>query len=124
MSKKIVEIEVAEGGTTSVIMKSLLLLNMESKVYSVDLNECLYCDREKETGYIWKSLSNNILGKSTQEFKLGNTIAGCINEIGSGIDSAIIDTTHILPGEILDFLCILPYLKKDATVILHDVALN
>lgn len=122
--KKIVEIGVAEGGTTAVIMETLSLLNMKSEVYSVDLNEALYYDREKETGYVWKALSDYIAGESTQEFKLGTTIAGTINEIGDAIDLAIIDTTHSLPGEILDFLCILPYLEKHATVLLHDTSQN
>lgn len=122
--EKIVEIGVAEGGTTAVIMESLFLLGMESRVYSVDLNRELYCNREKETGYVWKEVCNDIPGKSMQEFKLGETIAGCIDEISNEIDLAIIDTTHILPGEILDFLCILPYLKRNATVLLHDISLN
>lgn len=122
--EKIVEIGVAEGGTTAVIMESLFLLGMESRVYSVDLNQKLYCNREKATGYVWQEMCNEITGRSIQEFKLGKTIADCIDEIGDAIDLAIIDTTHILPGEILDFLCILPYLKKNATVLLHDISLN
>ncbi len=122
--KKIVEIGVAEGGTTAVIMNCLTLLDMDSKVYSVDLNEKLYYDKNRETGYIWKDLSKYIRGKNTHQFKLGKTIAGCIDEIGADIDFVIIDTTHVLPGELLDFLGILPYLTKNAVVVLHDVSLN
>lgn len=122
--KKIVEIGVAEGGTTAVIMNCLRLLHLESKVYSVDLNEKLYYDQNKETGYIWKNMLAYIDGKSIHEFKLGKTIAGCIDEIGTDVDFVIIDTTHVLPGEVLDFLCILPYLNKEATVVLHDISLN
>jgi hypothetical protein len=44
--------------------------------------------------------------------------------VGNQIDFVIIDTVHLLPGEILDFLCILPYLSEHATVILHDVNMN
>ena len=69
--KKIVEIGVAEGGTTAVIMNCLTLLDMDSKVYSVDLNEKLYYDKNRETGYIWKDLSKYIRGKNTHQFKLG-----------------------------------------------------
>ena len=43
-----------------------------------------------------------------------------IDEIGSDIDFLILDTLHIVPGEILDFLVCLPYLTKDAIVVLHD----
>lgn len=47
-----------------------------------------------------------------------------IDEIGNEIDFVILDTVHYLPGEILDFLAMLPYLKEGAVVVLHDVADN
>ena len=47
-----------------------------------------------------------------------------IEKIGGDIDFVILDTMHVLPGEILDFLAILPYLKKNAVVVLHEVILN
>ena len=40
------------------------------------------------------------------------------------IDFCLIDTSHLIPGEILDFLMILPYLKDNATVVFHDVKLH
>lgn len=33
----------------------------------------------------------------------------------------MIDTSHFEPGEILDFLIILPFLKEEAIVIFHDI---
>ena len=47
-----------------------------------------------------------------------------VEEIGGGVDFVILDTVHALPGEVLDFLAVLPYLTDDALVVLHDVALN
>lgn len=47
-----------------------------------------------------------------------------IEEIGGDIDFVILDTAHVLPGEILDFIAVLPYLKKDAVVVLHDIMEN
>ena len=35
---------------------------------------------------------------------------------------AFIDTAHYEPGEILDFLIILPFLREKAVVIFHDIA--
>jgi len=119
--KKIVEIGVAEGGTTAVIMNTLTMLGEVSEVYSVDLCERFYVDASLETGYEYARLSQYIENKNKHRFLLGKTIAGCLEEIGEGIDCVIIDTTHILPGEVLDFLCVLPYLAKNACVILHDV---
>lgn len=51
----------------------------------------------------------------------GRTIAGQIDIIGNEIDMVIIDTTHMMPGEILDFLSVFPYLGVGATIVLHDV---
>ena len=47
-----------------------------------------------------------------------------MDEIGGEIDLCLIDTMHINPGEFLDFLIVLPYLKKNAILILHDIALH
>ena len=120
--KKILEIGVANGGTTLLIMNTLQMLGIEAEMISVDLNELWYRDRHKETGFIFKENVQVSLGE--HRFLLGHCIAKQIEEIGKGIDFAIIDTTHSMPGELLDFLTIYPYLTKDATVVFHDVNLN
>lgn len=123
--KKILEIGIAEGGTTAVIVNCLSLLGNKCDVYSVDLSESCYYDNQKKTGYEYERLAQYIDRTNvTHHILLGKIIAKQLEKIGGGIDFAIIDTTHQLPGEILDFLCILPYLTKDATVVLHDVDLN
>lgn len=122
--KKIVEIGVADGGTTGVIMNALRIMGLESELFSVDLCERFYRDNTKVTGYEYERIKELIGGKSKQTFLLGKTIAAQIEKIGKGIDFVIIDTTHKLPGEVLDFLTVLPYLTDNATVILHDVNVN
>ena len=44
-----------------------------------------------------------------------------MENIGKGIDMAFFDTVHFEPGEILDFLMVLPFLKEEAIVIFHDI---
>ena len=44
-----------------------------------------------------------------------------MEKIGGNIDLAFFDTTHHEPGEILDFLLILPFLKEEAVVVFHDI---
>lgn len=61
--------------------------------------------------------------RGKHEFMLGTTLPFVIDKIGGDIDFVILDTTHSLPGEILDFLVVLPYLKNDAVVCMHDVSL-
>ena len=124
---KIVEIGVAEGGTTGVITNALNMLGVEADFYSVDLNERLFCNTEYETGYQYKELKQrmDLSHKGVRhKFMFGKTIAGQIKEIGANIDMVIIDTMHRLPGELLDFLCVLPYMSKNGIVVLHDVNLN
>ena len=45
-----------------------------------------------------------------------------MQSIGDNIDMLLIDTAHFEPGEILDFLIVLPFLKEEAIVIFHDIA--
>ena len=60
----------------------------------------------------------------THEFHLGKVLPQVIDEIGGEIDFVILDTVHGLPGEVLDFIAVLPFLKIDSIVVLHDVSLN
>lgn len=123
--KKILELGVAEGGSTAIIMETLAMLGLDSEVWSVDLNENFYHDSTKKTGYEYIKLEKEYADRwSKHHFLFGKAIPGQIDTIGNGIDMAIIDTTHKMPGEVMDFLCIFPYLQPGATIVLHDVNLN
>ena len=52
----------------------------------------------------------------------GKIAADVIKEIGNEIDLVFIDSAHFEPGEILDFLIILPFLKEEGIVCFHDIA--
>lgn len=54
----------------------------------------------------------------------GKYLPQVIDEIGNEIDFVILDTMHTMPGEGLDFIAVLPYLKAGAVVVMHDVSLN
>lgn len=120
--KKILEIGVAAGGTTAIIMQCLSDLKMdESEFISCDLNEMFYRDLSKKTGFLGEEIKVS-LPFVNHRFILGHVIAEVIDEIGDNIDFVILDTVHSLPGEVLDFPVLLPYLSNNATVVLHDVA--
>ena len=123
--KKIVEVGVASGGTTLVILQCLKMLELNSSLFSVDLNERLYSDKEKETGYVARNNEKDDRYASLyHRYLLGKYLPEVLPEIDNGIDFLILDTVHHLPGEVLDFLAALPLLKNGATVVLHDVALQ
>jgi predicted O-methyltransferase YrrM len=110
---KIVEIGVNRGGSSIIILNAIDDIN-QAKLYSIDLNS------QKEVGecvnkYFPKFMKNWILFK-------GDLATAFLEKIGNDIDMVFIDTVHYQPGEILDFLMVLPFLKEEAIVIFHDIA--
>jgi hypothetical protein len=69
-------------------------------------------------------MSDDVEDKSNFKIYRGYDYLDVYDEIGSGIDMAIIDTVHLMPGEFLTFLTALPQLKDGCIVILHDIHLN
>ena len=51
----------------------------------------------------------------------GNTTAAFIEEIGNNIDFVFIDTAHVMPGEVLNIIEILPFLKQNAIIAFDDI---
>lgn len=120
--KKIVEVGVAAGGTTAVILNCLKSIGCICEIYSVDVCEQCYLDISKKTGFIAEEmLKEELIDTVKHEFVLGNTIAAALDRIGGDIDFVILDTMHSLPGELLDFISLYHSLDKKAVVIFHDI---
>lgn len=119
--KKILEIGVAAGGGSALILNSIKDFD-DSKLYSIDYSKYYFADTTKQCGHYVYDHFYNLTNK--WELYTGGVTAKFIEQIGGGIDLCILDTMHLLPGEILDFLMVLPFLKKNATVIVHDVILS
>lgn len=113
---KVLEVGVSSG-SSSVIILNAIKDNPNAHLYSIDYLTPWYKDHSKLTGFVMDSYP-----KLKEQWTLftGGVAAKFMEEIGQGIDLVFIDTAHSLPGEALDFLMILPYLKKDALLILHD----
>ena len=111
--KKVIELGVANGGSSIIILNAINDFE-NSKLYSLDLNSEDYIG-DCVTKYFPQFIPNWKLFK-------GNIATEFIENIGNNIDIALIDTAHFEPGEILDFLIILPFLKEEAIVIFHDIA--
>ncbi len=118
--KKILEVGVAAGGSTAIILQCLEDIGNKYEMHSVDVSEKYYRTRDKQTGFLADSIRKN-LNSGTHKFYFGKILPLVIDDIGRDIDFVILDTVHSLPGEILDFLVVLPYLKDNAIVCLHDV---
>ncbi len=126
---KILEVGVSSGASSVVILNAMQELP-GSKLYSVDLSEKYYPDVNDESrkdkrpsGFLVREYFPDIDEKKWRLFT-GNVSAAFMEEIGGGVDFVLLDASHHLPGELLDFLMVLPFLKTGATVVLHDINLN
>ncbi len=124
--KKILEVGVAAGASTAIILQALEDIGAPYEMHSIDLSPKLYCDDSKDTGFLGKFAKEKVFGnlRGTHKFHLGIYLPQVIDEIGGEIDFVILDTLHALPGEVLDFLTVLPYLTDDAVIVLHDIFLH
>ncbi len=119
--KKVLEVGVAAGASSVVMMNALETASKDYEFYSVDLVEQYYREPNKKTGYVVEEYKEFV---EKRKLFTGGFVGKFLDEIGDGIDFCLIDTAHRIPGEILDFLMILPYLTKDAVVVLHDTSLH
>ncbi|MCL2348822.1 MAG: class I SAM-dependent methyltransferase [Planctomycetaceae bacterium] len=118
--RKILEIGVSAGGSSALILNAIQDVP-EAHLYSVDFSNTYYRDRNKKCGFYVEENFPEFLARWT--LKTGKLAAEYMDEFGCEFDFCFIDTAHCLPGEILDYLMVLPYLKNHAFVTLHDLSL-
>ncbi|MCR4622488.1 MAG: class I SAM-dependent methyltransferase [Clostridiales bacterium] len=121
--RKILEVGVANGGTSAVIIECMHELGSAYELHCVDILETGYAGSEHEIGFLGKEASE-LYGFEGRRLWKGVCLPQVIDRIGSGIDFLILDTSHVLPGETLDFLIAYPYLSEGAFVCLHDIRQN
>lgn len=117
--KKILEVGVAAGASSIVILNAVK--NMDSHIYAVDYSENYYRDESLKSGYFVEHYPEL---KQKYSLYTGGLAGKYLEQIGGEIDFCLIDTMHSNPGEILDFIMVLPYLKEDAIVVFHDTNLH
>ncbi|ANN62711.1 class I SAM-dependent methyltransferase [Brachyspira hyodysenteriae] len=119
--KKILEIGVAAGGSSAIILNAIKDIN-NANLYSVDYLDMFYRDANKKVGFIIDEKFSHLNYK--RHLYTGGVVGKFIDNIGGDIDVCILDAMHSNPGEILDFLMVLPYLKKNAVIIIHDIFIS
>ncbi|MEI0518270.1 class I SAM-dependent methyltransferase [Brachyspira murdochii] len=118
--KKILEVGVASGAGSMLLLNSIK--DTDAKLYSIDYLENWWVDQTKKIGYLVEENTPNLLSK--WKIYRGGVSAKFLEEIGEEIDICMLDTMHANPGEILDFITILPFLKKNGILIIHDIQLH
>lgn len=116
----ILEIGVATGGTSVLILSSI---SSGQKLISVDLNKRYYRNDELLTGFNVDKYCNKDQ-KSRHVPLYGMDVLEVIDQIPAEVDFLILDTVHALPGELLSFLAIYPKLSPNCLIVLHDLTLN
>ena len=116
--KKLLEIGVCSGGVSATILNAIKDIE-DAMLYSCDLEIKHYLNNNYDVGYIPKQYFSELLNK--WKLYLGNTTAAFIEEIGGNIDFVFIDTAHVMPGEVLNMIEILPFLKKNAIIVFDDI---
>ena len=124
--KKILELGVSKGGSSYLIL-NMIKNNSNTRLYSIDYNEWHYRIKDKKTGFL---LDDYPELRKNWTLKTGGMACKFLDEISSSeneeekFDFCFIDTVHSIPGEILDTLQVLPYLKKNAIICFHDTNLQ
>lgn len=121
--KIIVELGVAEGGTTRFLLHLLNQIK-ETKLYSFDYRTSCFSDQNNKIGFCafdyYKIIKNDV----TWNLFTGGMPCKFFEHVLEPVDVCIIDTAHSNPGEYLNILEILPLMRKNGIIIMHDVALH
>jgi len=122
--KTIVEIGLSAGGSTCVILNAIRDME-KTKLYSFDYNTIWYRDDGKDNGRKTGFLVEQIVPDLASKWELYTGGVPCKyfdNIPKDGIDVCFIDTVHFNPGEHLNILEVLPFMKKNGIIIYHDTA--
>ena len=123
--KVIVEMGVAAGGSSCVILNAIKDIP-DAKLYSFDINRTWYRDINKpngrKTGFLVESHMPDLIHK--WELVINDVPSTVFERVlpESGVDICLLDTAHANPGEHLNILEILPFMKKNGIIIYHDTA--
>ena len=112
------EIGVASGGSSILILNAIKDIE-NSNLISLDLNKQLFLNQTKRTGH----RVNEYFPELMKKWKLftGDLPHKFLSKLNIKYDFLFIDTAHITPGEILNFIEALPFLNENSVIVIHDL---
>ena len=119
--RKILELGVSAGGSSALILNAIQDMP-DTEFHSVEYSAMWWVGPSLPSGFLIEKRFPE--WRVRWQLHMPGTAAEHIRDIGGGIDFCLIDTVHLLPGEVLDFLMIFPYLAPNAIVVIHDTALQ
>jgi predicted O-methyltransferase YrrM len=116
--KKCLEIGVANGGSSILILNAIKDID-DSFLVSMDLNTQMYLRSNLKTGFRVKKYFPELSIK--WRLFTGDLPHKFLVKLNETFDFLFLDTAHLAPGELLNFIEVLPFLKEKAIIILHDI---
>lgn len=120
--KNMLEIGTAAGWAATYIINEAIKYDSNATLTSIDLFDVLYYNKTKKVGSALEEKFPNY--KEHWDLRLGKYTLDSLEELDKKYDFVFIDASHNHPWATFDFLAVLPYLEKNAIVIIHDVFLN
>jgi hypothetical protein len=94
----------------------------ESSLVGIDIMDFFYGDKKTPVGQVALDYFPD-LPESKWNLITGKDPVEIVDDLNIKFDFAIIDTAHVMPAEVLNFLTVLPYLKDGAIVVFHDISI-
>lgn len=120
--KRILEVGVAHGGGTVVILNSIEDMP-DTTLTSIDIMTKCWNDNTKDVAHVaLKEFPDN----KNWELYTGKDPSQIIEDVAKNgkFDFLILDTVHTHPIESINFLTVLPFLTENAVMVLHDIMLG
>lgn len=118
--RKIVEIGVASGWSSSILLKTLKGNGNPFQLIGLDLFPEYYLDKSKATGSAVGEMEGDV--RDCYELLTGGIALDLMDGIGS-VDFAFIDANHLHPWTTFDLIAVLPHLAPSSWVAMHDLSL-
>jgi hypothetical protein len=119
--ENVLEVGVSLGGGTVNILNSIGD-DPQASLVSIDRSSVWWNDKKTPVAAdAYKTFPD--LPAEKWKLILDKDPSEVLASLGKTFDFAIIDTAHLHPVESLNFLCVLPFLRDGAIVVLHDTSL-
>ena len=118
--KNCLEIGVSKGGGSILILNAIKDYN-DSRLVSLDLNTNLYNNKSLQTGCNVKQYFPELIKNNKWQLYTGKLPHIFLEKLNIKFDFLFLDTSHLVPGEILNIIEALPFLEENAIIILHDI---
>ena len=120
---KCFEVGVASGMSTTFLLMALAMLGPDRELVSVDISRQYYADRTKQVGYLVDAAIPKLGCKFSLHFNHWSADAETFSA-DEKFDFVFIDAHHSHPWATLDTMLVLPFVKPDTWIAVHDLALK